>query len=148
MVYRPVHYRFGALSVEVIQESRIWEVDFFYDEPVEVEIFSATDHVKDCSKIESFFLIYDEEYGSEKEPFIWDADSGLIDVLNRCSDFRIWHRIYRLSPNKVSVILKGPGEKWRMDFSPDGCDGIIIYRSDGKIYDECVLEGLFGSDDK
>jgi hypothetical protein len=53
---------------------------------------------------------------------------------------------YSLSSEREGAIMVGvtvPGERWEVEFMADGDIEIEVFKSDGQIHDDSILEELF-----
>lgn len=53
------------------------------------------------------------------------------------------YRLSHIREETIAVELAVPGERWEVEFFPDGHVEVERFRSDGHIADEAVLDELF-----
>lgn len=56
---------------------------------------------------------------------------------------------YTLSSVREGAVLVGvtvPGERWEVEFMADGDVEIEVFKSDGEIHDDSIIEELFSRD--
>ena len=68
--------------------------------------------------------------------------ADLLEFLERLDAGKIWHRLDRVR-DAILVEVSVPGEKWEIEFFPDGHVEVERYRSDGQIGGRELLEELF-----
>lgn len=75
-----------------------------------------------------------------------DALRQLMELLQRLSDAKIAHRLDQSRDDAIMIKVSVPGERWEIEFV-DYDDEFQIeierFRSNGKIYDDGILEMLF-----
>jgi hypothetical protein len=69
--------------------------------------------------------------------------SKLMAFLERLDEAKIHYTMEHSREDAIMIIAFAPGEYWEIEFIEDGDIDIERYRSDGKIYDESILEELF-----
>ncbi|MDD5523149.1 MAG: hypothetical protein PHI84_20210 [Kiritimatiellae bacterium] len=67
----------------------------------------------------------------------------LLKFLHRLDDCKIHYRIEHNRDDSIMVITDVPGQKWEIEFFPNGNVEIEIFKSDGEIRDESELERFF-----
>ena len=72
-----------------------------------------------------------------------DRFDRLLAFLRRLEDAKISHQLADYREGAVSVVVRGPGEYWEVDFLEDGEVEVERFRSNGHIDDESVLAELF-----
>lgn len=72
-----------------------------------------------------------------------DRFDKLLAFLRRLEDAKISHQVADYREGAVSVVVRGPGEYWEIDFLEDGEVEIERFRSNGHIDDESALAELF-----
>jgi hypothetical protein len=68
---------------------------------------------------------------------------ALSGFLERLQAANIFHRIRDTRDEAISVDVAVPGERWEIDFLNDGSVEVEIFRSDGTIGNESLLDDLF-----
>jgi hypothetical protein len=66
----------------------------------------------------------------------------LLQFLQRLESRKIWYRM-SLGRDAVMVLLSIPGERWEVEFFPDGQVEVERFVSTGQIEDEQSLPRLF-----
>jgi len=69
--------------------------------------------------------------------------STLTDFLDRLDDAEIHYTLTSLREGAVLVGVTVPGERWEIEFEADGDVEIEVFKSDGEIHDESILDELF-----
>lgn len=72
-----------------------------------------------------------------------DQMDKLLSFTRRLARARIPYQVQTYREDAITVGAKAPGEYWEIDFLADGQIDIERYRSNGKIFEEPVLEELF-----
>jgi hypothetical protein len=67
----------------------------------------------------------------------------LFDVLQRLEAAKIWFQLRQEREDFIMIEICVPGERWEIEVERDGHLEIEIFKSDGKIHDEAMLEKLF-----
>jgi hypothetical protein len=67
----------------------------------------------------------------------------LLAFLNRLDKSNFSYRLSHIREETVAIELTVPGERWEVEFFPDGRVEVERFRSDGHIADESVLDELF-----
>ena len=67
----------------------------------------------------------------------------LLEFLRRLDACKIHYRIEHNRDDSIMVITDVPGQKWEVEFFPDGNVEIEIFKSDGEIRGESELERFF-----
>jgi hypothetical protein len=57
-------------------------------------------------------------------------------------DARIFNRVTHYREDAISVEVSVPGQRWEIDVLRDGSVDVEVFRSDGAIHDESVLDSL------
>jgi hypothetical protein len=63
--------------------------------------------------------------------------------VQRLEQAKIAYFIKHSRPTALTVTIDIPGERWEVDFLDDGSVDVERFVSNGKIYDEPILEELF-----
>ena len=71
------------------------------------------------------------------------ATTDLYAFLDRLRAAKIHYRIRDDREGAVSVDVAVPGERWEVDVLGDGTVEIEVFRSDGSVHGEAMLEDLF-----
>ena len=66
----------------------------------------------------------------------------LTSFLKRLEEARIHYALEHNRDESIMVIVAVPGERWEIEFFPDGNLEIEVFRSDGSISSEDVLESF------
>jgi hypothetical protein len=87
-------------------------------------------------------------FANEEKPergFQMSADqfSKLIALLERLDAAKIPYTMEHSRYDAIMIIAFAPGEYWEIEFMEDGEMDIERYRSNGKVYDQDILEELF-----
>jgi hypothetical protein len=69
--------------------------------------------------------------------------STLTDFLDRLDDADIHYTLTSVREGAVMVGVTVPGERWEIEFMADGEVEIEIFKSDGEIHDDSIIEDLF-----
>jgi hypothetical protein len=69
--------------------------------------------------------------------------TNLVAFLERLDEAKIPYTLQHSRDDAVMIVAFAPGEYWEIEFVQGGGIDIERYRSNGKIYDESVLEELF-----
>ena len=72
-----------------------------------------------------------------------DRFDKLLALVQRLNKARIPYQVETYREDAISVVARAPGEYWEIDFLSTGEIEIERFRSNGKILDDPVLEGLF-----
>jgi hypothetical protein len=67
----------------------------------------------------------------------------LLAFLIRLNEVQISYSLKQIREDAVMVLISVYGEHWEVEFFEDGSVEIEIYKSDGEIYDEKMLDELF-----
>ncbi|MCL2024415.1 MAG: hypothetical protein FWG78_01360 [Coriobacteriia bacterium] len=68
--------------------------------------------------------------------------NDLIMFLNRLEEEKFYYRLTKIR-DSIMVIVSVPGQKWEIEFMPDGSIEIEKYCSNGEIFDEREIDVLF-----
>jgi hypothetical protein len=75
-----------------------------------------------------------------------DTLAEILKLLNRLKQAKIAHRLGQCRDDALLIEVNVPGERWEIEFV-DYDDEVQVeierFRSNGKIYDESMLEELF-----
>ncbi|HXG10055.1 MAG TPA: hypothetical protein VNK04_09725 [Gemmataceae bacterium] len=75
-----------------------------------------------------------------------DVCRQILGLLRRLDEAKIAHRLNRCRDDAIMIEVDVPGERWEIEFV-DYDDEVHVeierFRSNGKIYDESILEKLF-----
>src|SRR5205814_5666805 len=75
-----------------------------------------------------------------------DTFHQVLDLLRRLDEAKIAHRLGQARDDALMIEVDVPGERWEIEFVDYG-DEVHIeierFRSNGKIYDESLLDELF-----
>jgi hypothetical protein len=75
-----------------------------------------------------------------------DAFRQILELLRRLNEAKIAHRLGQARDEAIMIEVDVPGERWEIEFV-DYDDEVHVeierFRSNGKIYDESMLEKLF-----
>ena len=69
--------------------------------------------------------------------------SKLTTFLDRLDEADIHYTLSSVREAAVMVGVTVPGERWESEFMADGDIAIEIFKSDGEIQDDSVIEDLF-----
>jgi hypothetical protein len=69
----------------------------------------------------------------------------LLKFLNRLGDSRIHYTLRHSRDEAIMVNINVPGERWEVEFLRDGDVDVEIFRSDGAILDEPMIEQLIAN---
>ncbi len=75
-----------------------------------------------------------------------DTYRQLLGLLKRLDEAKIAHRLGQVREEAILIEVDVPGERWEIEFVVDDDEvqvEIERFRSNGKIYDESMLEELF-----
>jgi hypothetical protein len=67
----------------------------------------------------------------------------LLSFLVRLKEVHISYTLKQIREEAVMVLIHVPGQHWEVEFFEDGSVEIEIFKSDGEIYDEKMLDQLF-----
>jgi hypothetical protein len=67
----------------------------------------------------------------------------LLSFLVRLKEVHISYTLKQIREEAVMVLIHVPGQYWEVEFFEDGSVEIEIFKSDGEIYDEKMLDQLF-----
>jgi hypothetical protein len=67
----------------------------------------------------------------------------LLGLLARLDAANIHYRVSRYRKDAIAVEIAVPGERWEVEFFPDGHLEVEVFRSDGTILDGKALDDLF-----
>ncbi len=67
----------------------------------------------------------------------------LVQLLERLDRAHIYFTLAHNQEDAVSVQVVVPGERWEIDCYPDGTIDVEVFKSDGKILNETIVEDLF-----
>jgi hypothetical protein len=67
----------------------------------------------------------------------------LLSFLTRLNEAHISHSLKQIREEAIMVLIRVPGQHWEVEFFEDGSVEIEIFKSDGEIYDEKMLDELF-----
>jgi hypothetical protein len=65
------------------------------------------------------------------------------EFLDELESRRTWYRLERVRDAALMVIVAVPGERWEVEFFPDGSIEVERFRSNGEIGSELTLEQLW-----
>ena len=68
---------------------------------------------------------------------------NLLSFLARLKEAKIHYSLKHSRDKAIMVLISVPGEHWEIEFLADGSVEIEIFKSDGEIYDEKLLDELF-----
>src|ERR1700739_4518497 len=75
-----------------------------------------------------------------------DTYRQILELLRRLKDAKIAHRLGQCRDDAILIEVDVPGERWEIEFV-DYDDEVHVeierFRSNGKMYDEAMLEELF-----
>src|SRR5260370_24216586 len=75
-----------------------------------------------------------------------DAFRQILGLLNRLNEAKIAHRLAHHREDALMIEVDVPGERWEIEFV-DYDDEVHVeierFRSNGKLYDESILNDLF-----
>src|SRR5881227_3074821 len=75
-----------------------------------------------------------------------DTYSEILSLLRRLDEAKIAHRLAQCRDDAIMIEVDVPGERWEIEFV-EYDDEVHVeierFRSNGKIYDEPILEDLF-----
>ena len=74
-------------------------------------------------------------------------NTRLLSFLNGLRDAKIFYRLSQHRDDAIMVEAAVPGERWEVEFLEDGSVEAEVFRSDGEIYDEKVLDELLRRND-
>jgi len=66
----------------------------------------------------------------------------VLELLNRLDRAKIHYRLAHNQDDAISVEAAVPGQRWEIDFYADGTMDVEIFKSDGSIHDENILDRL------
>lgn len=69
----------------------------------------------------------------------------MLGFLERLKQAKISHEVASYREGALSVVVRGPGAYWEVDFLDDGTIDVERFVSSGHISDESALEELFAS---
>ena len=69
--------------------------------------------------------------------------SKLTRFLDRLDDEEIHYALSSLREGAVMVTVTLPGQRWEVEFLADGKIEIEIFKSDGEVHDESIMDDLF-----
>lgn len=69
--------------------------------------------------------------------------STLTDLLDRLDEEEIRYTLASIREGAVLVTAALEGERWEIEFMSDGEIEVEIFRSNGDLYDEAMLEEMF-----
>ena len=72
-----------------------------------------------------------------------DGMTKLLNFLCRLEECKIHYRMEHNRDDSIMVITDVPGQKWEVEFFPDGNIEIEIFKSDGEIRGEMELDRFF-----
>ena len=67
----------------------------------------------------------------------------LTDFLDRLDDADIHYTLTSVREGAVMVGVTVPDERWEIEFMSDGEVEIEVFKSDGEIHDDSIIEELF-----
>jgi hypothetical protein len=67
----------------------------------------------------------------------------LLRFLNRLEQEKINYTLAHNRDNSIMITVVIPGERWEVEFIDDGSVEVEQFISDGEIYGESILNGLF-----
>jgi hypothetical protein len=67
----------------------------------------------------------------------------LLSFLIRLEEVQISYSLEHNRDEAIMVLIAVPGQRWEVEFFQDGSIEIEIFKSDGEIYDEKMLDELF-----
>jgi hypothetical protein len=69
-------------------------------------------------------------------------NASLLSFLNSLRDGKIFYRLSQHRDDAIMVEVAVPGERWEVEFLEDGSIEAEVFRSDGGIRDQKVLDDL------
>jgi len=75
-----------------------------------------------------------------------DIYHQMLDLLRRLNEAKIAHRLAQVRDDALMIEVDVPGERWEIEFVNYGDEvhvEIERFRSNGKMYDESLLDELF-----
>jgi hypothetical protein len=72
-----------------------------------------------------------------------DVYPRLLEFLERLERAKIHYRLSHPRSEAVMVEIAVPGERWEVEFLDDGSVDVERFRSNGRIYDESMIDELF-----
>jgi hypothetical protein len=69
--------------------------------------------------------------------------ADLLSLLRRLEEAHIAYRLERIRDESLAVEVVVPGERWEIEYLETGEVEIEIFRSDGEVLDQRVLNDLF-----
>lgn len=67
----------------------------------------------------------------------------LLDFLDKLQESKIFYRLQHSRDDAIMVFANVPGERWEVEFFPDGNVEVEVFKSDGEIKGEEELVRLF-----
>jgi hypothetical protein len=67
----------------------------------------------------------------------------LLDLVDRFEEAGIWYTLAHHRPEAIMIQTAAPGERWEIEVLDDGSVDVEIFRSDGSIQDERVIDDFF-----
>jgi hypothetical protein len=69
-------------------------------------------------------------------------NTRMLSFLNDLRRAKIYYRLSQHRDDALMVEVSVPGERWEVEFLDDGTVEAEVFRSDGTMHDESVLDGL------
>jgi hypothetical protein len=69
----------------------------------------------------------------------------LLDIINHFEEANIWYTLLHMRPEAIMILTAAPGERWEIEVLDDGSVDVEIFRSDGSIQDEQVLDDFINN---
>ena len=73
--------------------------------------------------------------------------SKLTDFLDRLDEADMHYNLSSVREGALMVGITVPGERWEVEFAADGDVEVEIFKSDGEIHDDSVIDDLFDRDE-